>query len=330
MAPKTLVTGAGGFIGSAVVRRLLARKRAVRCYLKPGEPTKNLDGLDVEIIYGDVGDRAAVARALEGCDVLYHLAAIYSLWLPDPAVIYEVNVEGSKTVLWAAYKAKLRKVVYTSSVVAVGHREDGTPADETVPFHEWEESNAYIRSKWLSERDALRFAREGLPLTVVNPALPFGERDIGPTPTGRLLLSVLKGQSWGYMDGGFCAIDVDDLAEGHLLAEEKGRVGERYILGNHNITYQEFGDLVAEAGGVKAPARHLPSWFAKGVGRMAEYVADHYTHRPPVTTYKAIRYGLLSLYYDNAKAKSELGLPQTPLRATIEKSVRWFRDHGYV
>src|SRR5262252_8771507 len=226
MAGTTLVTGAGGFIGSSVVRKLLGRGRAVRCFLKPGEPTKNLEGLDVEIVYGDVNDRAAVGRAVEGCDVLYHLAAIYAFWLPDRSRIYEVNVEGSKTVLWAAYKAHaagtLRKVVYTSSVVAVGHRPDGSPADETVPFAEWEEGSAYIRSKWLSERDALRFAREGLPLVVVNPALPFGERDLGPTPTGQILLNIVKGRALGWIKGGFCAIDVDDLAEGHVLAEEKG------------------------------------------------------------------------------------------------------------
>src|SRR5215831_442145 len=211
MAGRTLVTGAGGFIGSSVVRRLLERGRQVRCYLKPGEPTKNLEGLDVEIVVGDVNDRAAIARAIEGCDVLYHLAAIYSFWMPDRSLIYEVNVEGSKTVLWAAYKAhaagRLRKVVYTSSIVAIGHRQDGEPADETVPF---------------------------------------GERDTGPTPTGLILLNIIKGRALGWIKGGFCAIDVDDLAEGHVLAEEKGRVGERYILGNHNITFKAFGELAAE------------------------------------------------------------------------------------
>src|SRR5262249_9203493 len=159
---------------------------------------------DVEIVRGDINDREAVALALDGCDVLYHLAAIYAVWLPDPEIIYEVNVEGTKTVLWAAYKPGLKKVIYTSSIAAIGHREGAEPSDETVEFNTWEQSNAYIRSKWLSERDALRFAREGLPLVVVNPAFPFGERDRGPTPTGEILLGILRGKVPGWIDGGFC------------------------------------------------------------------------------------------------------------------------------
>jgi len=270
-----------------------------------------------------------VARALDGCDVLYHLAAIYATWLPDPSAIYEVNVEGSKTVLWAAYKAGLKKVVYTSSIAAVGQRSDGSPADETAPFNSWEKANAYIRSKWLSERDALRFAHEGLPLVVVNPAFPFGERDLGPTPTGQIVVNLLNRKVPGWIDGGFCAIDVDDLAEGHVLAEEKGRVGERYILGNHNLSYRDFNTLVCEVAGVKPPAHHLGRPVVKTIGWVSEYVADHFTHKRPLTTYKAMLYALESLYFDNGKPRRELGLPQTPLRETVEKSVRWFRDHGY-
>src|SRR5262245_52123861 len=161
---KTLVTGASGFIGSSVVRKLMARGREVRCYLEPGANLKNLEGLDVERITGDVNDRDAIASALKGCDQLFHLAAIYAIWLKDPPLMYKVNVEGTKTVLWAAYKANLDKVVYTSSIAAVGRRKDGMPADESNEFgtHDWDEGNAYVRSKWLSELDALRFAREGL------------------------------------------------------------------------------------------------------------------------------------------------------------------------
>jgi dihydroflavonol-4-reductase len=329
MGNKTLVTGAAGFIGSAVTRKLLERRRAVRALLKPGEPTRNLDGLDVEIVWGDVNDRDAVAQALEGCDTLYHLAAIYALWLPDPSVIYEVNVEGTKTVLWAAYKAGLSKVVYTSSIAAVGHRAGGQPADETVTFNTWDESNAYIRSKWLSERDALRFAREGLPLVAVNPAFPFGERDVGPTPTGQMILNLLHGKVPGYIDGGFCAVDVEDVAEAHLLAEERGRIGERYILGNHNISYRDFYRLVGEVAGVKVPLRRLPGWAVLGFGALQEYLADHVTHRRPVTTYKTVKTGMLSLYFDNSKARHELGLPVTPLEQTVRKSIEWFRTNGY-
>ena len=327
---KTLVTGAAGFIGSAVVRKLIGRGVAVRCYLEPGAKTANLDGLDVERVTGDVNDRAAVDQALKGCDTLYHLAAIYAIWLPHPERMYEVNVEGSKTVLWAAYKAGLKKVVYTSSIAAVGRREDGQPADETNEFspRDWEEGNGYIRSKWLSEKDALRFAREGLPLVVVNPAFPFGERDIAPTPTGGFILSALKGQVPGYVDSGICAIDVDDLAEGHVLAAEKGRVGERYILGNHNVSLRDFYSTVAKVAGIKVPDRRIPVPVARGLGWTMERVA-RLRHKPPITTYKATCYATYNHFYDNGKARGELGLPVTPLDVTIEKSVRWFRQAGY-
>jgi dihydroflavonol-4-reductase len=327
---KALVTGAAGFIGSSVTRKLLKRGVAVRAYLEPGAKTANLDGLDVERITGDVNDRPAIEKALEGCDTLFHLAAIYAIWLPEPQLMYTVNVEGSKTVLWAAMKAGVKKVVYTSSIAAVGRREDGQPADETHQFssRDYDEGNAYIRSKWLSELDALRFAREGLPVVVVNPAFPFGERDIGPTPTGGFILSALKKQIPGYVDAGFCAIDVDDVAEGHVLAAEKGRVGERYILGNHNISTKQFYEIVGRVAGVKIPNRRIPRQVALAMGWGMERWAAR-TRKRPLATYKATMYAVYDHYFDNSKARRELGLPVTPLESTIEKSVRWFRDNGY-
>lgn len=328
---KTLVTGASGFIGSAVVRKLLLRGREVRCYVEPGASRRNLDGLDVEILEGDVNDRARIGAALDGCDTLYHLAAIYAIWLPDPSKIYEVNVEGTKTVLWAAYKAGLDKVVYTSSIAAIGRRGDGGPADETNAFSrdDWKDGNAYIRSKWLSERDALRFAAEGLPLVVVNPAFPFGERDIGPTPTGAFIVATLQRKIPGYLDGGFCAIDVENVAEGHVLAGERGRVGERYILGEHNVSWRDFFSLVAAVGGVKAPSRRLPRWLAASAGWAVEQYGVRVAHEPPIATYKATRYTTRNLFFDSSKARRELLLPSTPLADTLERSVRWFRANGY-
>jgi dihydroflavonol-4-reductase len=325
-----LVTGASGFIGSAVVRKLLARGQKVRCLVEPGAKLGNLQGLDVEIVSGDVNDRVAVDAALRGCDTLYHLAAIYALWLPDPALIYRVNVEGSKTVLWAAYKAGVQKVVFTSSIAAVGEAADGQPADESCQFgaRDWARGNAYMRSKWLSENDALRFAHEGLPLVVVNPAFPFGEGDIAPTPTGGMILTALKGQLPGYVDAGFCAIDVDDLAEGHVLAAEKGRIGERYILGNHNVMMRDFYALVGRVADVRIPERRIPGPLAQVIGWAAERWADATKQRPP-TTYKAAKYTAHTHFFDNGKARRELGLPATPLAVTIERSVNWFRSNGY-
>ncbi|HEY2748926.1 MAG TPA: hopanoid-associated sugar epimerase [Polyangia bacterium] len=325
-----LVTGASGFIGSAVVRRLLARGGKVRCFVEPGARRDNLDGLDVEIVAGDVNDRDAVRRALDGCDTLFHLAAIYAIWTRDPSLIYRVNVEGSKTVLWAAYHAKVKRVVYTSSISAIGSGEDGVPVDETQGFsaRDWDDGNAYIRSKWLSENDALRFAQEGLPLVVVNPAFPFGERDLGPTPTGGIILGALQKKIPGYVDAGFCAIDVDDCAEGHVLAAERGRVGERYILGNHNVTMRDFYRTVARVAGIKIPERRIPVGVAESVGWMMEKWADR-SGKPPLATRKATRYAAHTHFFDNSKARRELGLPSTPLDVTIEKAVRWFRTHGY-
>jgi dihydroflavonol-4-reductase len=325
---KTLVTGASGFIGSSVVRKLLARGREVRCYVEPGADRRNLAGLDVEILEGDVNDRPRIGEALKGCDVLYHLAAIYKLWMKNPALIYEVNVEGTKTVLWAAYKANLRKVVYTSSIAAIGLRADGQPSDETVPFNMWDESNAYIRSKWLSERDALRFAAEGLPLTVVNPSFPFGERDIGPTPTGKILVQALRGEVPGYMDGGFNCVDVDDVAEAHVRAEEKGRVGEKYLASGHNVTYRDFYTMIAEVAGLKLPKRKIPARAMWALGWIAEQVAER-TGKEPRFTYKAARWASRNVFFDNSKAVRELGMPVTPVRETVEKSIRWFRANGY-
>ena len=324
----TLVTGATGFIGSAVVRRLLDRGRAVRCYVEPGASRANLEGLDVEVIEGDINDRAAIGRAMKGARSVYHLAAIYKLWLPDNALMYEVNVEGSKTVLFAALAEGVDKVVYTSSIAAVGKPENGEPADETTAFNLWDESNHYVRSKWLSERDALRFAREGLPVVVVNPAFPFGERDIAPTPTGRFIVEALKGRVPGYMEGGFNVVDVNDVAEAHVLAEEKGRVGERYILGDHNVTYKEFYDAVTEVGEVKPITRKLPTRVLWGMAWMMEKMAEARGVEPQLT-YKSARYASRTLWFDTKKAHEELGMPRTPLRESIEKSIRWFRGHGY-
>ena len=323
----TLVTGASGFIGSAVVRRLLSRGRQVRCCLEPGADRQNLAGLDVEIVEADVNDRAAIGRAMEGARSLYHLAAIYKLWLPDNSLMYEVNVEGTKTVLFAALAAGVQKVVYTSSIAAVGRPASGDQADETTAFNLWDESNHYIRSKWLSERDALRFAREGLPLVVVNPAFPFGARDIAPTPTGRFIVDALAGRVPGYTEGGFNAVNVEDVAEGHILAEERGRVGERYILGEHNVTYKQFFDAVTEVAGMKPIGRKLPTPVFLGVAWAMEQ-AGQLRGRAPMITYKSARYASRNLWFDTRKAHDELGMPRTPLRESIEQAVRWFRDHG--
>jgi dihydroflavonol-4-reductase len=328
---KTLVTGASGFIGSAVVRKLLSRGRAVRCFVEPSARLDNLDRLDVERVVGDVNDRATVERALDGCDVLFHLAAVYAIWVPDPSIFHRVNVEGTRTVLDAAQRAGIRRVVHTSSIAAVGRGRGGRPATEDDRFdaRDWELGDEYVRSKWLSEEEALRRAGDGLPLVVVNPGFPFGARDLGPTPTGAFVLRALRHEVTACAAGGFSVIDVDDVAAGHLLAEERGRVGERYILASHNVTFRGFYDLVAEVADVPRPRLEVPRWILPKIAWVQERWADRVTRQAPVVTPKAARYAMDTHFFDNTKARRELGLPVTPLRESIVKSVRWFREHGY-
>jgi dihydroflavonol-4-reductase len=326
---RTLVTGAAGFIGSAVVRKLVERGREVRCLAEPGAGISALQGLDVECVEGDIRSRDDMRSAMQGVSVVYHLAALFKLWLPDSRLMYEVNVEGSKNLLFAAMAAGVDKVVFTSSIAAVGQAPAGQLADENTPFGDWDRADHYIRSKWLSERDALRFAGEGLPVVVVNPAFPFGVGDRTPTPTGRFILDALRGMVPGYPPGGFNAVDVEDVAEAHILAESRGRVGERYILGNHNVSYGDFYSALSEVAGLR-PIRHkLPKSMFLASAYLMETLAD-VTKRPPRITYKAAHYATREHYFDTHKAREELGMPQTSLHDTIEKAVRWFRENGTV
>lgn len=326
------VTGAAGFIGSAVVRKLLARGRKVRALIEPNTPTAALDDLrsQLEMTPVDICDLAALREALRGCDTLYHLAAIYKTWTPDPTLIYRVNIEGTTNVLLAAQEARLARVVYTSSIAAIGLRADGAPSDESTEFNLYDIANEYILTKHLSEKIALRFAQAGLPLVVVNPGFPFGERDLAPTPTGKIILSLLRGQTPGYTLGGFCAIDVEDVAEGHLLAEEKGRVGERYILAHHNISWRDFFALVASVAGVRAPMIPVPTVVASAIAGVWEWYADRISHQEPIATQRSVLYSTRQVYFDSARARQELGVPVTPLRDSIERAIQYFRAHQMI
>jgi len=327
------VSGATGFIGSAVVHALLAQGRKVRALIEPGAVAKNLDALPqdrLERVSVDICDREGMERALEGAGVFYHLAAIYKLWMPDPTPIYRVNVEGTTIALLAAQKAGVRRVVYTSSIAAVGLTGDGSPADESTPWNLWDIASHYITSKFHAERVALRLAEAGLPVVIVNPAFPFGPRDVAPTPTGAMILSLLRGQVPGVGKGGFCAIDVDDVAAAHLAAETQGRIGERYILGNHNVTFREFFELVCDVAGLKTPRLPIPKAFARGVALGMELWSDHVTKEPPLATYKSIQYMQRLAFFDGSKARRELGMPCTPLRASIKRAVDYFKTNGMV
>jgi dihydroflavonol-4-reductase len=323
----TLVTGGTGFIGSAVVRRLLARGRAVRVLVEPGAPTENLDGLEVERVEASVLDRAAVERAVAGCDVVHHLAAIYRLWLPDDRVIYDVNVEGAKNVLFAARRAGARRIVHTSSIAAIGIAPDGELATEATPFNFWNDANAYMRSKHQSHQDACRLAADGAPIVIVCPAFPFGARDLAPTPTGRFILEALARRVPGTTAGGFCAVDVDDVAECQVLAEEKAAIGSVTIAGAHNVTNHDFFAAVTRVAKLPPIRRRIPTPAVLAIAWTMERAAE-LTGRPPRMTVKAAKYACKTVWFDTRKARA-LGMPVTPLDESIEKAVRWFRDRGY-
>jgi dihydroflavonol-4-reductase len=310
-----------------VVRGLLAQGRQVRALIEPGASQVALDelGTAVDRVVVDVVDGPAMTRALGGCEAFYHLAAVYKIWAKDPEIIYRVNLEGTTASLLAAQQARVGRVVYTSSIAAVGLRQDGSPSDETVPFNLWPLASPYVATKHLSERIALQFAASGLPLVVVNPAMPFGPGDRAPTPTGRILLGLLRGEIPGYTTGGLSIIDVDDCAAGHLLAEERGRQGERYLLTNHNVTVRDFLQQAATIAGGRVPRLPIPSLAAQAAGLGMELWADHLSGREPQATLQAVRYAQQTAFFDNRKARTELGLPTRPLAETIERAVSFFR-----
>jgi dihydroflavonol-4-reductase len=326
---KTLVTGATGFIGSSLVRELLKDGVDVRVLVRENSDTRNIDGLDVERAYGDIRDGESVKSALRGCDTFYQTAALYILWAPDSKVLYDVNVEGTKTALNAALEQGIEKVVYTSSTVAVGYYGPDTLANEEAEFNLWDTGDHYTRSKYLGEVEAKNICEKGLPLVIVNPAGVIGVRDIKPTPTGKVIVDILNKKIPGYVDGGINLVDVEDVARGHILAAQKGRIGERYILGNENMSVRDYFGLIGEVSGVAPPKLKIPYSVIIALAYVYQFGAK-IARRPPVATPPGVRLARKYGYVDSSKAVNELGFTQTPIRTTIEKAVNWFRENGYV
>ncbi len=329
---KTLVTGGSGFIGSAVVMELLKRgqpmRPQVRALVRSKERTGNLAGLPVELVEGNLLDRDSLHRALEGCDRVYHLAAVYANWLPDRSVILRANVDGTRNLLQACLERKVERVVYTSSVAALGAH-GKTPADESAQFNLADTGDRYYLSKYQAEQIAVEYAGRGLPVVILNPTNPIGPRDWKPTPTGALILSVLKRKLPGYVDGGINLVDVHDVAVAHVIAMEQGRPGEKYVLGNADVSIHDYFHLIAEVGGSKAPAMRIPLPFAVATAYLYEAVAA-ITHKPPLTTPGWVKVGSHYSFWDSSKAIRELNLPQTPIRASLKQAIDWFRDKGYL
>jgi dihydroflavonol-4-reductase len=306
------------------VRALLARGREVRCLVRPGASRENVEGLPVEIVLGDLHDPASLARACVGTDVVYHVAADYRLFARDPREIYRTNVDGTRALLKAAGEAGVTRFVYTSSVGALGLHADGTPADETTPVTLEQMVGHYKRSKYLAEREAEGFAARGLPIVIVNPSTPIGERDVKPTPTGQIVADFLAGRMPAYVDTGLNIVDVHDVAQGHVLAAERGRVGERYILGNRNMTLKEILGSLASITGLPAPRIRLPRALPLAIAAVDSAIF-RLTGRPPRVPLEAVRMAAKKMYFDSSKAVRELGLPQSDVTVALSRAADWFR-----
>jgi dihydroflavonol-4-reductase len=324
-----LVTGANGFLGSAVVRALLADGRAVRVFVRPGSDRRNLGGLDVEAATGDLTDRDSVRRAAAGCTAVFHVAADYRLWVADPQPMYRANVDGSVNVLEAAADAGAERMVYTSSVAVLGINADRTPADEETPVTVDDMVGHYKRSKFLAEQAVRKRAEElGFPVVTVNPSTPIGPRDIKPTPTGRILLDAAAGRMPAFVDTGLNLVHVDDVAQGHVAALELGTPGQRYVLGGDDFTLQQILVLVAEHVGRRASTIRLPHWSVYPLAVAAEAVAT-LTKREPRVTLDGLRMAKKHMYFSSRKAQRDLKYRWRDPRLAVAAAVDWFKANGY-
>jgi dihydroflavonol-4-reductase len=325
-----LVTGGSGFVGAAVVRQLLQAGHQVRALVRPTSARTNLEGLTVEIVEGDLRDASSLVRALAGIRALFHVAADYRLWARDPREIVDTNVEGTRALMEAALRARVERIVYTSSVATLKARPDGAPSDETFPLDPADAVGAYKYSKVVAERLVERLVAErNLPAVIVNPSTPIGPRDVRPTPTGRIIVEAAAGRMPAYVDTGLNLVHVDDVAAGHVLALEKGQVGECYILGGQDVL---LGDMLAEIArqtGHSPPKLRLPRRLIFPIAYAAEAVA-YVTGREPFVTTTGLRLAKDRMFFTSAKAERELSYRARPYAEAVAEAIAWFRAHGYL
>lgn len=324
----TLVTGATGFVGSAVARALAARGHSLRLLVRAGSDRRNLEGLEAELATGDLTDEASLNAAAAGCRHVVHVAADYRIWVPDPDAMLRANVDGALAMIRAAGRAGAERIVHCSSVAALGQIGDGTPANEDTPANEADFIGIYKRSKYLAEKAVLELAaRDDLPVVVVNPAAPVGPRDIKPTPTGKMILDAAAGRVPAYIDTGLNIVHVDDVAMGHVLALEKGRVGERYILGGTNMLLKDILSLVCDVAHRRPPRIQLPHGLLEPAAFVMEKLA-RVTGVPPMMTRDHLKMARKKMFYSSEKAVRELGYQPRPVRLAVEDAVAWFRGNG--
>ncbi len=327
----TLITGATGFVGSAVLRRLLARGIATRVLARPGGDRRNIEGLDCEITEGDLNDPNSISQAVRGCDSLFHVAADYRLWAPDPSELYRTNGDAALALFRSAMEAGVSRIVYTSSVATLGNNKDGTPADENTPVGIADMVGHYKRSKFYTEQNVTSLVRdEGIPIVVVNPSTPIGPRDVKPTPTGRMVVEAASGRMPAYVDTGLNVVHVDDVAEGHLLAFEEGQVGERYILGGQDLALKDVLTEIANIVGRKPPKISLPRGPLFPLAYLAQFVARLKANGDPMLTVDSLKMSRKRMYFSSAKARRELGYTSRPAVEALTEAIEWFRAQEYI
>jgi dihydroflavonol-4-reductase len=326
---KAFITGATGFIGAHLALALIRDGHQVRALVRPRSDRRNIAGAPIELVEGDLDDRSRLVEQIAGCDAIFHVAAHYSLWVKDRDSIYRANLGGTENLLAAARAAGVKRFVHTSSVAAIGVPAPGAIGTEKTQTTLEELVSDYKKSKYLAEQAAMRAAREGMDVVIVNPSTPVGERDIKPTPTGEIILRFLQGRMPAYVHTGLNLIDVEDVARGHILAWEKGRTGERYILGARNLSLKETLEILAAITGKRAPRIAVPHFIPVTVAFIDEMLLARMGKKPQVSFYAA-QMSRKAMYYDSSKAVRELGLPQNPIEKALEKAVRWFETNGYV
>jgi dihydroflavonol-4-reductase len=323
------LTGATGFVGSHVARALAQQGVNLRLLVRPNSNRKNLDDLSADLITGDLRDPASLEKGIAGCDVVFHVAADYRLWVRDPDEMHRANVEGTRTILAAARRNNVRRVVYTSSVATMGFTSSGQPADENSPVSLDNMIGPYKRSKFMAEQVAIEAARAGMDVVIVNPTTPVGERDIKPTPTGRIVIDFLKKKFPAYVDTGLNLVDVQECARGHIAALEKGRSGERYILGGENLTLKQILDKLAAITGLPSPKIKVPYVLALATGVVDEIYTGRILGREPRATIDAVRMGRKKMFASSVKAERELGWRLVPVDDALRRAVEWFRQNRY-
>ena len=328
---KILLTGATGFLGSAILRRLTLEKADVKVLIRENSNRSNLKGQKVDICIGDLLDIKSLERAIRGCNILIHTAADYRIWAPNPAEIIESNVQGTKNIMAVAGSAGVGKIIYTSSVAALGSSSPPGGTTEDTPSSIEEKIGAYKKSKYLAEIDVLNMhKKDGLPVIIVNPSAPIGPRDIKPTPTGQLVLRAASGKIPVYVDSGLNVVHVDDVADGHLLAIQRGKEGEKYILGGENLTLLQILTIIADITGQKPPILKIPHELALSIAYISELWARYFSHTEPFATIDSVKMSEKPMFYNSHKAITELGYKTRPIKQAFVESINWYKKYGYI